>query len=56
LANGTFELPSAEVWVADNTLMDNLSSVLDADIANIKELIEFEQGLRFAVLKLKELI
>ena len=30
--------------------------MLDADIANIKELIDFESGLRFAVLKLKDLI
>lgn len=30
--------------------------MLDADTANIKELIEFEKGLRFAVLKVKDLI
>ncbi len=36
--------------------MDNLVAVLDADITNIKELVEFEKGLRFAVLKVKELI
>ena len=52
----TFELPSAEVWVLDNIVIDNLTSVLNADIANIKELIDFEGGLRFAVEKLKELI
>lgn len=56
LQKGTFELPSGEVWVRDNTVLDNLVQVLDADTANIKELIEFEKGLRFAVLKVKDLI
>lgn len=56
LHKNTFELPSAEVWVLENTVIDNLTSVLNADIANIRELIEFESGLRFAVQKLKELI
>ena len=31
----TFELPSAEVWVRDDKLVENLVKVLDADIANI---------------------
>jgi hypothetical protein len=57
LIKRTFELPSPEVWVSENNkLIDNLAAVLVADIANIKELIDFEKGLRFAVLKLKELV
>lgn len=56
LSKKTFELPSSEIWVADTTVIDNLVSVLNTDIGNIKELIEFEKGLRFAVQKLKELI
>jgi hypothetical protein len=36
--------------------LDNLTRVLNQDIANIKELIDLEPGLRFALQKLKELI
>jgi len=36
-------------------LISTLSSTLTADLANISELIALEPGLRFAVLKLKEL-
>lgn len=56
VAAGTFELPSAEIWVLDNILIDKLNMVLSADIGNIKELVEFEKGLRFAVLKIKDLL
>ena len=52
----TFELPEAEVWVKEEVLIGNLAKVLSSDIKNIKELINFEKGLRFAVQKLKELI
>lgn len=53
----TFELPAPEVWVSDNSVViDNLTQVLSQDIANIRELVDFEKGLRFAVLKLKDLI
>ena len=48
-------MPSAEIWVRDNTLIDNLGKVLASDIQNIRELIEFEKGLRFAVQRLKDL-
>lgn len=51
-----FELPEAEVWVKEEILIGNLAKVLTSDIQNIKELINFEKGLRFAVQKLKELI
>lgn len=37
-------------------MIDNLTQVLNTDIANIKELIDLEKGLRFGVQKLKELI
>ena len=51
-----FELPSPEVWIRDVSIIDNLSEVLKNDIANIKELIQFEKGLRFAVQKVRDLI
>jgi hypothetical protein len=56
LTNRSFHLPSSEVWIRDNTLIDNLSEVIRTDIANIKELIEFEKGLRFAVQRVRDLI
>ncbi len=37
-----FELPAAEVWIRDDKLVDNLISVIDTDIQNISELVEFE--------------
>ena len=52
----TFELPAPEVWVKEEPLIANLAKVLAADIKNMKELINFEHGLRFAVQKLKELV
>ena len=52
----SFSLPSAEIWVRDNTLIDNLAWVINNDIANIKELIDFEKGLRFAVQRVRDLI
>ncbi len=52
----TFELPAPEVWVKEESLIANLAKVLAADIKNMKELINFEHGLRFAVQKLKELV
>jgi len=51
-----FELPSSEIWVRDTAVIDNLTEVLNKDIANIKELIDFEKGLRFAVQKVRDLI
>ena len=56
LEKKTFELPSAEVWIRSNTLIDNLINVLNTDIDNIRELIDFEKGLRFAVQRIKDLI
>jgi hypothetical protein len=56
LEAGTFEVPSVEIWTTDNTVIDNLTQVLATDLANLRELVEFEPGLRFAVLKIKELL
>ena len=53
---GKFELPASEIWVASHAQIDNLTKVLNQDITNIKELIDLEPGLRFALQKLKELI
>lgn len=48
-------MPAGDIWVRDDKLVENLVSVVDTDIQNISELVEFEKGLRFAVLKLKDL-
>lgn len=56
LENRSFELPSSEIWVRDNTVIENLNEVVKNDIANIKELIDFEKGLRFAVQRVRDLI
>lgn len=48
-SKSSFELASPEVWVKEEPLIANLAKVLASDIKNIKELIDFEQGLRFAV-------
>ncbi|CDW83060.1 geranylgeranyl transferase type-2 subunit alpha [Stylonychia lemnae] len=56
LENKKFELPSSEIWIRDNSLIDNLTKILNADIENIKELTDFEKGLRFAVQRLKDLV
>lgn len=56
LEKKTFELPSSEIWIRDNTIIDNLTQVLNADIENIRELIDFEKGLRFAVQRLRDLV
>ncbi len=52
----SFVLPSSEIWVRDNSLIENLNEVVKNDIANIKELIDFEKGLRFAVQRVRDLI
>lgn len=56
LSKMTFELPAPEVWVPNTSAIDRLTEVLTSDISNIRELIDFERGLRFAVLKIKDLI
>ena len=48
-SKSTFELPASEIWVRDEVLISNLAKILATDIKNIKELIDFESGLRFAV-------
>ena len=51
-----YELGETAVWPNANPILTELHSILVQELANIKELTEFEGGLEFALLRQLEIL